>query len=160
MFQLCVLYLSISLTSPLDIWTQASELSPPHIFHSLHIVWSIWDELWIIFIWGHCTTSQDWCVCPRYARQMQQDVTDVRRLEQTERRPERICREFLVFSLCCCSGCFTNPTCVYLMTWEWDSTSTIFVVRLGTPGTLSQCGLFPPLMFMLVMCHMHICILG
>ena len=33
-----------------------------------------------------------------------------------------ICREFLIFSLCCCSGHFTNPTCVYLTSWEWDST--------------------------------------
>ena len=45
--------------------------------------------------------------------------------KQTEREAgmleSRICREFLIFSLCCCSGRFTNPTCVYVTSWEWDS---------------------------------------
>ena len=62
---------------------------------------------------------------------------DVRRQEQTEREagmgrkgvlvshicrePAVFCLDFLSFSLCCCSGRFTNPTCGYLTSWELDS---------------------------------------
>ena len=65
------------------------------------------------------------------AERQDKDAKDVRRRKQTEREAgmwrkgvlvSRICREFLIFSLCCCSGRFTNPTCVYLTSWEWDST--------------------------------------
>ena len=54
-------------------------------------------------------------------------ISDVRRRKQTERETgmwrkgvlvSRICREFLIFSLCCCSGRFTNPTCVCVTSWE------------------------------------------
>ena len=30
--------------------------------------------------------------------------------------------DFLIFSLCWCLGCFTDPKYSYLKTWEWDST--------------------------------------
>ena len=84
---------------------QVSELSPPH--------WCVWGEL---------------------TKHLQTDFRQnkaVRIRKQTEREAgmwrkgvlvSRICREFLIFSLCCCSGRFTNPTCVYLTSWEWDST--------------------------------------
>ena len=52
------------------------------------------------------------------------------------RDPAAFCLDILIFSLCCCSGHFTNPKCVYLTSWEWDSTIkySIFVVRSGTTG--------------------------
>ena len=63
-------------------------------------------------------------------------------LEQGEKVREylvsaALCLDFLIFSPCCCSGRFTNPKCVYLMSWEWDSTInySIFVVHSGAAGT-------------------------
>ena len=75
-----------------NIWTFSSHFQN----RLVTLVWRIWGELLIICYLASLTVQQksSW-------------------LESLQ---------ILIFSLCCCSGSFTNPRCVHLMCWERDST--------------------------------------
>ena len=132
------------LTLPPCMWAQICTFSSSHFKNKL--VTSVWIHLreimdYLLSLHAAFPTSQHWFQpyqCTSRTADVARWPKDVRRQEQTEREtgmgrkgelvcricrdPAALCLGFLIFSLCCCSGRFNNPTCVYLMSWKWDST--------------------------------------
>ena len=107
-----------------------SKPAPPHSFITglllqfECILRGIMDYFYLASTHVAIPTSQDWFhQCMSHTADAARLSKNVRSRKQTERKTglgrngvlvSRICREFLIFSLCCCSGRFTNPTCVCL----------------------------------------------
>ena len=116
---------------------------------TLHLNTNIWTFLFLTFSKQACYCSElsiifILCRCTFTSQHHKTDF-NLRRTERETavwrkgvlvfhicRDSAALCLEFLIFSLCCCSGRFTNPKCCYVTSWDWDSTINS---RLRTSGT-------------------------
>ena len=121
----------------------------------------IMDYFYLASLHATFPTSQDWCVCTSHTADAARWNKDIKRCEQTEREYLTVSAESFLFSHFVAAW-DASPTQHVSMWCPGNETqqSAIFVVCSGTAGTLLQCGLSPPLVLMLVMCHMHIFIFG